>query len=509
MSEEIGTVVSTLDGPSPSCLDFVVNSGVIHRGQFVEIDYSEGTLIALVNDVVKTNRYFERAESVKEFESNGRKLLEQFPTTEWEYLLAKTRPLGVYSNGLIKRPTYPPSPGTKVKVAKADTLKNFLGFDETGLNLGEIEYHNLPVNLNLSRLLRKHLAVLAMSGAGKSHFVSVLLEELLERDKSKGRISAVLFDSHGEYSGFEEPQPGDGKKDYSGKTKIIRSRDIKIGIPKLSASDFSALIPRLSGPQKRDLNNALNGMKKEMKSGSGPFNLQMLINYIVKNEEGKKTASTLSAWLSELSELNLFGKTDSFSIADVVKPGILTVIDLSDEINVKRKQIIVSYFLRKLFYERKKKVLPPLVAILEESHQFAPEGTKYEAAIAKGIIETIAREGRKFGISVCLISQRPKRLSTTALSQCGTHIILRITNPYDLKHIGESSEALDSRSTDMITSLRVGEAVIVGEATNYPLFFKVRGRKSLESKHEIPLEEAAKRFEKGKEKEEKETGEFL
>ena len=126
MSEEIGTVISGQESPSPSKLEFVVNKGLVHRGQFVEMDSSDGTLVALVVDVYKTNRYFERAESVKEFEASGRKMFEQFPTSEWEYLVAQSRLLGVYTNeGLIKRLTFPPSPGTRVRPAVALTMEKF------------------------------------------------------------------------------------------------------------------------------------------------------------------------------------------------------------------------------------------------------------------------------------------------------------------------------------------------------------------------------------------------
>jgi hypothetical protein len=138
-----------------------------------------------------------------------------------------------------------------------------------------------------------------------------------------------------------------------------------------------------------------------------------------------------------------------------------------------------------------------------------PEKASAETAISRSIIRTIAREGRKFGASICIVSQRPIQLDTTTLAQCNTHIILRITNPYDLKHIGESSESLDKSSLDMITGLRVGEALLVGEAANYPVFFKVRERNSLESRHEVSLEKAALDFEEGKTKTEKETEEFL
>ena len=138
-----------------------------------------------------------------------------------------------------------------------------------------------------------------------------------------------------------------------------------------------------------------------------------------------------------------------------------------------------------------------------------PQQASKESAIARSILETIAREGRKFGASLCLISQRPIQLSTTVLSQCNTNIILRITNPYDLKHIGESSEGMDSRSLEMITVLRVGEALILGEATGFPLFFKVRKRFSMESKHEKSLEQSAQEFEDSSDEREKEAKEFL
>ena len=100
-------------------------------------------------------------------------------------------------------------------------------------------------------------------------------------------------------------------------------------------------------------------------------------------------------------------------------------------------------------------------------------------------------------------------MSTTALSQCSTHIILRVTNPYDLDHIKQTSEGIDQRTLDMITSLRTGEAIIVGEAVNYPVFFKVRKRVSQESRHETTLEKAAVEFEENKEAADKEVKDLL
>lgn len=510
----VGTVVSTMKGPSPSGVDFVVTKGLVRRGMFVEIDYSEGKMVALVNDVIKTNRYFERPDSVKEFEASGNSLSTAFPAGEWEFMLASTRPLGVYApTGEIKRPTYPPSPGSSVSIADSGSLKKFLGFQQNGLCMGVVDYHDLEVRLGMDRFLKKHLAILAMSGAGKSVTVKRLIEELLGRKKEEGRIAVVVMDVHGEYTNFAEPVKQEDRGrfvDYSSFTRLVKAQDIRIGVPRLSVSMIASIIPGISVAQKRELEKILNRLRSEMKAGAGSFDLNDLKSAVFSDSEmNPATSGALVSWLDSLSELGIFSKTDFPGLLDLVKPGQLTVVDLSEIVDLRKKQIILAYYGRKLFDERRRLRVPPFLLVVEESHQFCPEGSKEEHAISKSIIETIAREGRKFGASLCLISQRPINLSTTALSQCNTHLIMRVTNPYDLKHIGESSEGLDDKSLDMITSLKVGEALIVGEAANHPVFFKVAKNRSQDSKHEITLDEAARRFEEAQDVKAEENESFL
>ncbi|MBT7241737.1 MAG: DUF87 domain-containing protein, partial [Candidatus Diapherotrites archaeon] len=223
--EVLGTVVSTMEGPSPSRVDFVVVNGKAHKGMFVELEYSEGTMIAMVDELIKTNRYFERPDSVKAI---GDELEKNFPAADWEFLIAKAKPLGVFTKTLIQRSTYPPSPGTKVFVAENEHIKKFLKLDDNGLNLGQIQFHDVLMQPNLSKLLQKHLALIAQSGAGKSYCVSVLLEELLSRNKEQGQIAVIAFDTHGEYTCFGEPT--NEKKDFSNVTKVIDASKIKISL---------------------------------------------------------------------------------------------------------------------------------------------------------------------------------------------------------------------------------------------------------------------------------------
>ncbi len=511
---EIGTVVSSSEGPSPASFDFVVkdNGAKVRQGQFVELNTDEGILVGRIEDIAKANRYFERAESVREYEKN-REMGSIFPVGRWEFTVANVKPLGICQKNAkgTCRAAFPPSPGTKVYIADSDLLSDFLGIDKKGIHLGSIEHHDVEVKLNLTKLLQKHVAILAMSGAGKSYLTSVLLEEILERKTEQGRVGIVLIDVHGEYSSFADPaKAGSGCTDYSSKTTIINGANFRIGVSNLRGEELSYYLPGLTAIQKRELNNVIGKFAGKMKKGEGTYTISDLIKEIESDEKmSQKTKDSLNGWLYDLEKTRLFSDTDYPSMMSLVKPGHLSIIDLSSILGSKKKQIIVSYLARELFGLRRINQVPPFLLVVEEAHQFAPEGTKKEHALAKGIIETIAREGRKFHASLCLISQRPKRLNTTVLSQCNTHIILRVTNPYDLDHIKQSSEGITDSAINAVSTLPVGQGLIVGEAVNYPLFVRIRKRKSSESTKGIDLETAAKKFEEQSSKKSKDAESFI
>jgi len=323
-----------------------------------------------------------------------------------------------------------------------------------------------------------------------SYLTSVVIEELLSRLAEEGRIAAIVVDVHGEYVGLAEPFEG---ADHSDGVVVLNGRDLRIGVPNLSSRQLKEFAPDMSDIQTRELQRALDELRAEMRAGKGPFGLDDVISR-VERDEGihKQLQQALLGWLHDLRSLEIFDRADYPSWESIVAPGKAVIVDLSDITSLRKKQVLVTYLARRLFNSRKRDRVPPFMLCLEEAHQFAPS----EGAISKGIIETIAREGRKFYASLMLISQRPVRLSTTVLSQANTNIILRVTNPYDLEHIKQSSECITSEVADMISSLPVGEALIVGEAVNYPIFVKVRRRRSRESMHGISLEDAAREFER-------------
>jgi DNA helicase HerA-like ATPase len=236
-------------------------------------------------------------------------------------------------------------------------------------------------------------------------------------------------------------------------------------------------LPEISPVQRRELVKIIRNLKRKKKF----YNFKDLINEIHVSQIKRVTKDTLISWISNLNVTRLFSNYSKPDIQELAKPGQMSILDLSDFLRLNEKQIIVTYFARKLFYARHRGKIPPFIFIVEEAHQFCPEGVERRRAISKGIIQTIAREGRKFHASLVLVSQRPIQLSTTALSQCNTQILLRIVNPYDLKHIQESSETITSDLIKTLPGLQVGEAIITGNAVNQPIFVQVRQRKSKES----------------------------
>jgi len=504
IEKRLGTIVALEGSPSTSEFSFVINQGAdVKKGQYVQVRNGPELVFGFVAEIVRANRYFEQAESVAEYEKLGR-MADSFPSEGWEYVLAQVRILGNHSEGKFKRTFTPPCPGAAVSCAENEVLKKFLGFDEAGIHVGSIQHHDVPVKLSMTRLLQKHMAILAMSGAGKSFLASVLLEELLEREKEHGRIAVVVVDIHGEYAGFAHDER------YGPLTRVVDGAEMAVPLRKISPESMEEWLPNLSGPQRELLRHAMHELKGSKGKGEGYAIKELLAAIDAATVAKDDTKKTLARALNELRRYRFLSKgKENPKLLSEVQPGKLLILDFSSIDSLRKKQILVALLARRLFSLRKKGRIPPFLLLIEEAHNFAREKAEAHEAISRSVIETIAREGRKFGASLCLISQRPVNLSTTALSQCNTHIILRVTNPNDLDHIQMSSEGIDARVAKSITGLRVGEAIIVGEAVNYPVFVSIRDRKSLKREKGAPLHEQAIEFERQKERKEDQVEAFL
>jgi DNA helicase HerA-like ATPase len=112
----------------------------------------------------------------------------------------------------------------------------------------------------------------------------------------------------------------------------------------------------------------------------------------------------------------------------------------------------------------------PIMLVLEEAHSYLPKGgsSSTVSGYASKAIRRICKEGRKYGVGTLVVSQRPSDLDETILSQCGTFITLRLSNSQDQGIVGAAMPDNLGSLSDLLPSLRTGEAIIVGESVKIP-----------------------------------------
>ena len=150
-------------------------------------------------------------------------------------------------------------------------------------------------------------------------------------------------------------------------------------------------------------------------------------------------------------------------------------------------EVLVSHIMRNSLRMRKNAVHGsdsknslnhPVFYIIEEAHILAPN--KRDSS-SKFWIQRVAREGRKFGLGLCLVSQSPKTVDHDALSQMNNMIILRLVEPEDQRHVQSASESLSKDLINQLPSLNVGEAIVLGLMTKIPTLVKInefKGRRT-------------------------------
>ena len=484
MTIKAGTVFNYLQLPDVSQFPFVISKRrdniFIQKGLFVYTESNEGFLIGIIERIILLNEYFTDALTIKAYNANNNPniLKGLFPSEDFEFAIAIVKCLGIIKfkdkskNKIEKilRMTYPASPGRDVYIVEEELLNEFIGFDRVnGLEIGSVKVTNTTAKINMNRLLNKHFAILSISGGGKSYLTSILLEELLKREEGWGTPAIVLFDVHGEYSYLKEIP------ELKNKVSVQDISYFQISVPKMPVFSFKRYQENISSVQLRELVKFIKRLKKN-KEKKNRYTIRDIIELLETELEGNKnTRQALIGWLSDLDRLTLFGSQENPTLDNIIEKQQLVIFNLQKEISIRKKQIIVDYICTRLFDMRRLNIIPPFLLVIEEAHQFCPEAA-HSKAISKSIIEMIAREGRKFMSCLCLISQRPKRLSTTALSQCNSKMVLNIKNPYDLKHLMDSSEAITKEYASMISSLGVGEMLLMGTAVNYPVFIDIRER---------------------------------
>jgi uncharacterized protein len=414
--------------------------------------------------------------------------------------LAKCIVIGYKDEGFIKPIRIPFDHDAEVLRAEDGFIKEIISLASSkGAYIGRLEGKDIRVTLDLVKILTKHVAILAKSGAGKSYSVGVLIEEVLEN-----KVPVLIIDPHGEYGTLSRANDEEKAKlkEFGLKPKgfkvVKEYGDSKINpelIPlrlnnNLSAAEITALLPgKISNTQMGLLYAALKHLDK--------VNFTNVLLELEKEENNSKWAIINN--LEYINNLQIFDESYT-SYNELVHPGRCTIINLKG-IPPDVQEMIVYKLMKDLFEERKQEKIPPFFTVIEEAHNYCPERSFGETKCSK-ILRTVASEGRKFGLGLCVVSQRPARVDKSVLSQCTTQIILKVTNPNDLKAISNSVEGLTAESEDEIKNLAIGSALITG-IVDMPLFVTIRPRLSAHGGHAAEMidshEENSDFFDKAKE----------
>ena len=171
----------------------------------------------------------------------------------------------------------------------------------------------------------------------------------------------------------------------------------------------------------------------------------------------------------------------------LLSPMKLTVIDLAGT-----EKVVMAYTAEWLLSNLWQRALAgelrwPVFVVLEEAHNLVPGGR--EVTKASRIVNTVASEGRKFGVFLIVITQRPSKIADDTLSQCASQLIMRLTNPDDQKAVQRASEVVSQALLENLPGLNQGEVVVLGRLTRIPAMVRVTGRRGAEGGADVNLAE--------------------
>lgn len=415
--------------------------------------------------------------------------------------------IGYFSEKLkdFVNPRIPPRPGDAIYLASSATLSKMLSaraMDEQGsAHIGSLltrEPGSVPVVLSVKDLVSTHLAILASTGSGKSYTAGVLIEELM---RPCNRASVLIIDPHGEYHTMSAIQADDQFADgdgYRPEVKIFTPDKIKVRFSTLTEADVKYLLPEgTSDKMLHFLSQAFRSLQDQLKAEGRRdylYDYFDLREAVIKQQYGKEgvgdggNVSSIQGLLWRLDSRfdrpgGIFSASDHIPLQDLFRPGRCTILQLSD-IEQHEQQVIVGTLLRRINKARMLTVrnevstgenfVPyPVFTLLEEAHRFAPSGA---SVVSTNVLKQILSEGRKFGVGIGLVTQRPGKLDQDVLSQCMTQIIMRVVNPMDQQTVAQSVESAGRTMLAELPALTKGQAVISGVAVNTPVMCRIRTR---------------------------------
>ncbi len=348
----------------------------------------------------------------------------------------------------------------------------------------------VSASVSVDDLLGKHFALVGTTGSGKSCALVLILKGILDLNPN---AHVVLLDPHGEYGQafgdraehlnvrtfrfpywllhFEELVEvifGDKKVEQVAAVSVLRdlvlSAKLQFAGGQLDTSwiTVDTPVPYALGEMNRQIDEAIGRL--ENRTNSAPY--LIVKTRLAALQADRRYAFMFSTGVALRDELtSILGRV--FRVPANGRP--ITVLDLAG-VPSEILNVIVAVLCRMAFdFGLWSAHTVPLLLVCEEAHRYAPQAENVGFDPAKRALARIAREGRKYGVSLGVVSQRPSDLDPSLLSQCSTVIAFRMTNEKDQDII---QATMTDASTVLFTSLPLlgnGEAIAVGEGVSVPM----------------------------------------
>lgn len=511
-------IIAELD-PSLTELSRVYAGETYQIGQFgsiVRIHFGRRLIYALVGRL-RMKAEYEAERGIASQASSDERIVEAdlFGEGEWSRDAAGTVKL-VFQRGVA---TYP-LPQQTVYLTPKSELRSIYGHKMGAvIQLGEhVGAGGAPCFAEVNELLGKHTAVLGSTGAGKSAAVAAIVHSILDRGAVAGyscwKPQIVVLDPHNEYGkAFVShtrlsTDEGTlslpywlldldetiglliGKTEHAATSQSNIVKNALLTVRMNSASNVlhldaakltvDAPIPYVLGePSGLDEFGAINGAKYET-GLVGAINAQRPDNRNKKDHEDyNKVLRKLDSLMKDerlafmMKPWSGTGDPMTDVLAQFLGDGTpVRIVDLSGVPNevagTASAAIARTLFSLKVWQTAEERAISPVLLVCEEAHRYVPNSGEAQYGAAQGAIRRIAKEGRKYGIGLMLVSQRPSEVEATVLSQCNSWIVLRITNEADREHVKGVLPDSMAGLTKMLSGLRRQEAIFVGQAAMLP-----------------------------------------
>jgi uncharacterized protein len=398
--------------------------------------------------------------------------------------------------------SYPPLDAPVTTVTLRDIAKVYARPRMSNVHVGRLRHNRkVPAFVLTDSLLGKHFAVLGTTGAGKSCAVTVILRSILD-EHPHGHV--ILLDPHNEYASA-----------FADKAELLNPSNLQLPYWLLNFEEIShVLIGTQSGEQAYAqsliLKEAILHAKRQF-AGEHAEDSFLTVDTPVPYRLSDLTAA-LKEGMGMLNKserstspyLSLIARTESLRIdkryafmfssiavrdtmrqvlAQLVRIPVedkpITIIDISG-VPSEIVDVVVSVLFRLMFELAtwsERGAAPPMLLVCEEAHRYVPQEDGAGFAPTKRVISRIAKEGRKYGITLCLVSQRPSELSITSLSQCNTVFALRLSNEHDQAFVARALSENARWLVDSLPSLNTQEAVVVGDGVTVPVHIRFKDLK--------------------------------